>query len=156
MALEIGKKAPDFSLFSDEKKEVKLSDFRGKNVVINFFPAAFTGVCTAQLCDSRDNFQKYESMNAQVLGVSVDSPFTLAKFKEANNLNFPLLSDFNKKLIKKYGLYRAGFVLGMTGVSERAVVVVDKKGVVRYVETLENPGNPPNFAALREAVAALN
>jgi peroxiredoxin len=156
MALQVGKKAPDFALFSDEKKEVKLSDFRGKNVVLNFFPAAFTGVCTAQMCDARDNFQKYSAMNAQVLGISVDSPFTLAKFKETNNLNFPLLSDFNKKTIKKYGLTFEKFPFNMTTVAARAVVVVDKKGTVKYMEVLENPGNPPNFAALRDAVAQLN
>jgi glutaredoxin-dependent peroxiredoxin len=156
MALQVGKKAPDFALFSDEKKEVKLSDFRGKNVVLNFFPAAFTGVCTAQMCDARDNFQKYESMNAQILGISVDSPFTLAKFKEANSFTFPLLSDFNKKIIKKYGLTFEKFPLGMKLVAARAVVVLDKKGIVKYIEVLENPGNPPNFVALREAVAQLN
>ena len=156
MALELGKKAPDFALFSDDKKEVKLSDYRGKNVVLNFFPAAFTGACTVQMCDARDNFQKYESMDAQVLGISVDSPFTLAKFKAENNLNFPLLSDFNKKTIKKYGLYFEKFPLNMVGVAARAVVVLDKKGIVRYKEVLENPGNSPNFVALREAVAAIN
>ena len=85
MAIEVGQLAPDFTLFSDEKKQVSLSDYRGKNVVINFFPAAYTGVCTAQLCDARDNMKKYESLNAQVLGISVDSPFTLAKFESDNN-----------------------------------------------------------------------
>ena len=156
MALEVGKKAPEFALFSDEKKEVKLSNYLGKNVVLNFFPAAFTGVCTTQMCDARDNFQKYESMEAQILGISIDTPFALAKFKAENNLNFPLLSDFNKKTIKKYGLVFNAFPFNMVGVASRAVIALDKKGVVRYMEVLENPGNSPNFVALREAVAALN
>ena len=155
MAIEVGQLAPDFTLFSDEKKPVKLSDFRGKNVVLNFFPAAFTGVCTAQLCDARDNMKKYESLNAQVLGVSVDTPFTLERFKKDNDYDFPLLSDFNKTVIDAYGVYLEQFALGMVGVSKRAIFVLDTEGVVRYAEVTASPGDSPNFAAVRAALEAL-
>ena len=155
MAIEVGQTAPDFTLFSDEKKAVSLSDYRGKNVVINFFPAAFTGKCTAQLCDARDNMKKYESLNAQVLGISVDSPFTLEKFKEANEYEFPLLSDYNKVVIDQYGIYLDTFVFGMGGVSKRAIFVIDTEGVVRYAEVTPHPGELPNFVAIKETVEAL-
>ena len=152
MAIEVGQLAPDFTLFSDEKKQVSLSDYRGKNVVINFFPAAYTGVCTAQLCDARDNMKKYESLNAQVLGISIDSPFTLAKFKADNDYDFPLLSDSNKTVIKAYDVYLEKFVLGMVGVSKRAILVIDTEGVVRYAEVTPSAGDTPNFAAVRTAL----
>ena len=155
MAIEVGQTAPDFTLFSDEKKPFTLSELRGKNVVINFFPAAYTGVCTAQLCDSRDNMKKYESLNAQVLGISVDSPFTLGKFKADNGLEFPLLSDYNKVVIDQYGVYLDNFVLGMMGTAKRAIFVLDTEGVVRYTEVMASAGDLPNFAAVRETLAAL-
>jgi glutaredoxin-dependent peroxiredoxin len=152
MAIQVGQQAPDFTLLSDEKKAVKLSDFKGKNVVINFFPMAFTGVCTTQLCDARDNMKKYEKLNAQVLGISVDSPFTLAKFKEDNNYDFPLLSDFNKEVSPQYDAFYEEFVLGLKGVAKRAVFVVDTEGVIRYAEVLPSAGDLPNFAAIRETL----
>jgi glutaredoxin-dependent peroxiredoxin len=155
MAIELGQLAPDFTLFSDEKKAVTLSEFRGSNVVLNFFPAAYTGVCTAQLCDARDNMKKYESLNAQVLGISMDSPFVLAKFKADNDYNFPLLSDFNKTVMAEYGLYLEKFVFGMIGVSKRAILVIDTEGVIRYAEVTASPGDTPNFAAVRAALEAL-
>ena len=145
MSLEVGKKAPDFKLFSDERKEVALKDFRGHNVVLNFYPAAFTGVCTAQLCDARDNMKAYEKLNAQVLGISIDTPFVLMKFKAENNYNFPLLSDFNKTVVKKYGMLLKDFILGMKGVSKRGVVVIDKTGIVRYFEVMPKAADMPDF-----------
>ena len=152
MAIQVGQQAPDFTLYSDEKKEVKLSDYRGKNVVLNFFPAAFTGVCTVQLCDARDNMKKYESLNAQILGISVDSVFTLAKFKAENDYTFPLLSDFNKNVSKEYDAFIEKFVLGMNGVSARASFVIDTEGAVVYAEVLPNAGELPNFAAIRQSL----
>ncbi len=152
MAIQVGQEAPDFKLFSDEKKEVKLSDYRGKNVVLNFFPAAFTGKCTAQLCDARDNMKKYENLNAQILGISVDSVFTLAKFKAENEYTFPLLSDFNKDVCKEYDAFSEKFVLNMNGVSKRAAFVIDTEGVVVYAEVLPNAGELPNFAAIRQSL----
>ena len=155
MAIKVGQAAPDFTLFSDEKKEVKLSDYKGHNVVLNFFPAAFTGVCTNQLCDARDNFKKYENLNAKTLAISVDSPFTLEKFKAENNYNFPLLSDFNKIVSKSYGAIYKDFVFGMKGVSKRAVFVIDAEGIVRYAKVLANAGDLPNFTAVRTALGKL-
>lgn len=153
--IEVGQTAPDFALFSDEKKEVKLSDFRGKNVILHFFPQAFTGVCTTQLCNARDNMGVYERLNAQVLGISVDSPFTLGKFKEDNDYNFPLLSDFNKTTIAEYGVLLENFVFGMKGVSKRAAFVIDTEGVVRYAEVTPNPGELPDFVAIKEALESI-
>ena len=156
MALAVGTKAPDFKLFSSDKKEVSLADFKGKNLVIQFFPAAFTGVCTAQMCSSRDELSLYNGMNASVVGVSVDMPFSLGEFKAKNGINFDLLSDFNKDFIKAYDMYLENFALGMKGVAKRGVVVIDKDGVVQYAETTANPGEQVNFEALKAALAKLN
>jgi peroxiredoxin len=156
MALAVGTKAPDFKLFSSDKKEVSLADFKGKNLVIQFFPAAFTGVCTAQLCTSRDELSLFNGMNASVVGVSVDMPFSLGEFKAKNGINFDLLSDFNKDFIKAYDMYLENFALGMKGVAKRGVVVIDKDGVVQYTETTPTPGDQVNFEALKAALAKLN
>src|SRR5215217_1242671 len=98
----VGQQAPDFSLYNSEKSQVTLSEQKGSNVLLLFFPLAFTGVCTAELCAVRDNLKNYEKMDAKVFGISVDSIFTLNKFKEEQKLNFPLLSDFNKEVSKEY------------------------------------------------------
>lgn len=148
MALKVGDQAPAFSLLDTETKEVKLSDFAGKKVVLHFFPLAFTGVCTTQLCTLRDNFGFYEGIDAQVLGVSVDSPFTLAKFKEENNYQFPLLSDFNKEVSKAYGAFYEDFVLGLKGVAKRAAFVIDENQKVIYAEVLDKASDLPNFQAI--------
>ena len=148
MALQIGDKAPDFTLFSSDLKEVKLSDFAGKKVIIHFFPMAFTGVCTTQLCTLRDNFSFYEGLNAQILGISVDSPFTLAKFKEENNYQFPLLSDFNKEVSKAYGAQYEEFVFNLKGVAKRSAFVLDADHKIIYAEVLESAGDLPDFAAI--------
>ena len=155
MALKIGSKAPEFTLINTEKKEVSLKDFAGKTLVINFFPAAFTGVCTEQMCSNRDDVSFYSSLGAAVVGVSVDTPFTLGVFKTQNNINFDLLSDFNKTMIKAYDMYLEDFVLGLKGVAKRGVAVVDGNGTVVYAEETANPGTQVNFAALKEALAAL-
>lgn len=155
MVLQIGTKAPEFTLRASDTSEVSLSELKGKNVVILFFPLAFTGVCTTELCTMRDNYSEYEQLDAEILGISVDSPFTLAKFKEEQKLNFNLLSDFNKEVSRAYGALYEDFVLDMKGVSKRAVFVVDKNGIIRYSEVLENAGELPNFASLIEALKSL-
>jgi len=155
MTLKIGDKAPAFTLRNSETNEVSLSDFDGKNVVVLFFPLAFTGVCTTELCTMRDNIGMYEDLDAQIVAISVDSPFTLAKYKEDQALNFPLLSDFNKEVSRAYGSLYEDFVLDMKGVSKRSAFVVDSKGLIRYAEVLENAGDLPNFAGLKEALASL-
>ncbi|WP_026903835.1 redoxin domain-containing protein [Pedobacter glucosidilyticus] len=152
MTLQLGEQAPDFTLFNSELKEVSLKDFAGKKVIIHFFPMAFTGVCTTQLCTMRDNFGFYEGLNAQVLGISVDSPFTLAKFKEDNNYQFPLLSDFNKEVSKAFGAYYDEFVFNLKGVSKRAAFVIDENQKVIYAEVLESAGDLPNFKAIDDIV----
>ncbi len=147
-----GQKAPDFKLFSTELKEVSLSDYAGKKLVLHFFPMAFTGVCTTQLCTMRDTFGYYEGLGAEVIAISVDSPFTLAKFKEDQNYQFPLLSDFNKEVSKAYGAYYDEFVFNLKGVSKRAAFVLDQNHEVVYAEVLESAGDLPDFNAIREAV----
>jgi peroxiredoxin len=148
MSLKAGQAAPQFSLLSTALKQVSLADFKGKKVVIHFFPLAFTGVCTTQLCTMRDNFGYYDGLNATILGISVDSPFTLAKFKEENNYQFDLLSDFNKEVSSAFGALYEEFALGLKGVSKRAAFVIDENQEVIYAEVLEDAGNLPDFAAI--------
>jgi peroxiredoxin len=145
MPLKIGQAAPNFTLFNTEKKEISLTDYKGKNVVILFFPLAFTGVCTAELCNIRDNYNVYTSLNAEVIGISVDSLFVLEKFKNSENYNFDLLSDFNKTASKDYDTLYETFAFGMQGVSKRSAFVVDKNGILQYAEVLEDAGKQPNF-----------
>ncbi len=155
MSIQVGEKAPVISLYDTDKNQVSLigSD---KNTVILFFPLAFTGVCTTELCNIRDNISLYNNTNAQVLGVSVDSLFVLGKFKAEQNLNFPLLSDFNKAAAAAYGvLYETFPAFGMQGVSKRAAFVVDQAGVIRYAEVCPTPGDLPNFTAIQDCLASL-
>lgn len=152
MSIQTGQSAPQFTLISSDKKEVSLADFKGKKVVLHFFPMAFTGVCTRQLCTVRDNFGYYDGLNAQILGISVDSPFTLARFKEENKLQFPLLSDFNKEASAAYGAIYEEFVLGLKGVAKRAAFVIDENQNVIYAEVLESAGDLPDFNAIAGAV----
>jgi peroxiredoxin len=154
MALQTGNQAPDFKLFSSELEEVSLSDFKGQKVVVHFFPMAFTGTCTEQLCTMRDSFGFYEGLNAKVVAISVDSPFTLAKFKEEQAYQFPLLSDFNKEISQAYGAYYDEFVFNLKGVSKRAAFVIDEEGNINYAEVLENAGDLPDFNAIKQAVEA--
>src|SRR5476651_479301 len=152
MSLQIGQAAPQFILVSDELKSVSLADFKGKKVVIHFFPMAFTGVCTTQLCTMRDSFGYYDGLNATILGISVDSPFTLAKFKEENSYQFDLLSDFNKEVSTAYGAIYSNFVMGLKGVSKRAAFVIDEEQNIIYAEVLEVATDLPNFEAIAEIV----
>ena len=152
MSVKAGQAAPQFSLLSTDLKQVSLADFKGKKVVIHFFPLAFTGVCTTQLCTMRDSFGYYDGLNATVLGISVDSPFTLAKFKEENNYQFDLLSDFNKEVSSAFGALYEEFALGLKGVSKRAAFVIDENQEVIYAEVLEDAGNLPDFTAIAEIV----
>ena len=155
MSIQVGMQAPDFSLYNTEKNKVSLSDFRGKKVLILFFPQAFTGVCTNEMCSLRDSLAQYNAMQAEVLGISVDSLFTLAEFKKANSLNFTLLSDFNKQTSKAYGCLYDTFVFDMEGVSKRSAFVVDAEGVLRYAEVLESAGDLPNFEAIQECLNSI-
>jgi peroxiredoxin len=149
MALKVGDKAPNFKLYNTEKQEVSLKNYKGKPLVILFFPQSFTGVCTKELCSTRDDIAYYQNIGADVVAVSVDSVFTQAKFKEEQKLNFPLLSDFNKKMSKAYGAIYNDWILGMKGVSKRSAFVVDGKGIIQYAEVLESAGDLPNFDAVK-------
>jgi len=149
MGLQAGDIAPDFKLVSSDLKEVSLADYKGKKIVLQFFPMAFTGVCTTQLCTMRDSFGFYEGMDAVVLGISVDSPFTLAKFKEEQFYQFPLLSDFNKEASAAYGALYEVFAFNLKGVSKRAAFVINEEGIIQYAEVLESAGDLPDFNAIK-------
>ena len=155
MSLKIGDTAPGFTLRDTSKQEISLNDYKGKNVVVLFFPLAFTGVCTAELCSLRDNMNIYNSLNASVLAISVDSLFTLEKFKAEQGYNFPLLSDFNKEVSTAYGSIYENFVLDMKGVSKRSAFVIDKDGLIQYAEVLEDAGKVPDFDAVQNALKNL-
>ena len=156
MPLKAGDKAPDFTLRNSEKEQISLKQYRGQNVVLLFFPMAFTGVCTKELCQMRDSIADYEKLNAQILAVSVDSVFSLGKWKEEQGFNFPLLSDFNKTISKKYDTLYKDFVFEMKGVSKRSAFVIDGKGTIQYAEVLENAGEIPDFAAVRATLDTLS
>lgn len=156
MALKKGDKAPAFKLPDSDKKEVSLDNFKGKNLVILFFPLAFTSVCTTELCNMRDNIADYAVVNADVVAISVDSPFTLDKYKKSENLPFRLLSDFNKEASAAYGSLYENFTLGMKGVSKRSAFVIDKEGTIQYAEVLESAGDLPDFDAVKQTLASLN
>ena len=152
MSLQPGDKAPEFSLRASDKSQVNLKDYRGRNVVLLFFPLAFTGVCTKELCLMRDSLAEYERLDTQVLAVSVDSLYALNKWKQEQGFNFPLLSDFNKTVSKKYEVLYKEFVFGMKGVSKRSAFVIDGGGIIRYAEVLENAGELPNFEAVKKSL----
>ena len=159
MALKIGDKAPEFTLPSftpaPELALVSLSGLKGKNVVLLFFPQAFTGVCTTQICTMSENFNSYKGMNAEVLGISVDGTFVQKAFAEKNGIKIPLLSDYNREVVKSYDVQRPEFAHGMKGTAERAVYVIDKEGVIRYVEVMASPGDQVNFDGIKKAVSSL-
>jgi len=155
MSIQLGQKAPDFTLYNTDKEQVILSNLKGKNVLLLFFPFAFTGTCTKELCSTRDNLSVYQGLNAEVFGISVDSPHSLKRFKEDLNLNFPLLSDFNKDVSTAYDTIYDTFSLGLKGVSKRSAFVIDKEGLVRYAEVLENASEIPNFEAIQNCLKEL-
>lgn len=152
MSIQPGQPAPHFTMVSSEKQEVSLSDFKGKKVVLHFFPFAFTGTCTTQLCTMRDNFGYYDGLNAQIIAISVDSPHTLAQFKKELGYQFLLLSDFNKEVSPRYDAFYELFSLGLKGVSKRAAFVIDEYQKIIYAEVLESAKDLPDFAAIAEAV----
>lgn len=156
MKIEPGSQAPEFTLYNSEKNKVSLADQKGTNVLLLFFPLAFTGTCTKELCGIRDNISLYTNSNAVVFGISVDSVYTLAKYKEEQHLNFDLLSDFNKEVSTAYGSLYHTFGLGMQGVGKRSAFVIDKNGIVRYAEVLENATDIPNFDAVQKTLSECN
>ncbi len=152
MAIEVGQTAPDFTLRDTLKNKVTLSEQRGKNVLLLFFPLAFTSTCTKELCMTRDNLSVYNDLNATVYGISVDSLFSLGRYKEDQQLNFTLLSDFNKVVSTAYGSIYDHWFNDMDGVSKRSAFVIDKDGIVRYAEVLENASDIPDFDAILDCL----
>lgn len=153
MSVTKGQKAPDFTLADTSKNRVTLSSLHGKKVVLLFYPGAFTGVCDKEMCNFRDNLAHYNNLNAQVFGISVDSPFANKAFAEKYNIQFPLLSDYTRKVSSEY----CGLFLGLGGlegydVANRAVYVIDGSGVVTYAWVAEKPGIEPNYDEVKKAV----
>jgi peroxiredoxin len=152
MAVAVGSKAPDFTLTNQDREAITLSKLQGKPVVLAFFPAAFSSVCTKELCTFKDSMAQLGKANAQVFGISVDTFFTLKAFQDQQKLPFPLLSDFNKTAIRDYGVFNEDMI-GMKGIAKRATFVIDKDGIVRHAEVLEDARNEPNYEAVFTALA---
>ena len=155
MALKLGDRAHHFTLFDTDRKERTLKEFLEKKTVIAFFPGAFTGVCTKELCTFRDSLANFEKLNAQVVAVSVDSPFANKAFAEANKLTFPILSDYRRSTIKQYSGIHEDFA-GLTSytVSKRAVFVLDKDRIIKYCWISEDPAAEPPYAEIDKALAS--
>ena len=149
-----GTPAPDFTLRTEDGDEFTRSDLFGHTTVLVFYPAAFSSVCTKELCTFRDAMARLNQARAQVYGISVDTFFTLKAFQEAQGLTFPLLSDFNKQAIRDYGVFNEEMI-GLKGIAKRAVFVIDKDGVVRHREVLDDARNEPNYDAVFKALASL-
>ncbi|EWC61436.1 Alkyl hydroperoxide reductase subunit C-like protein [Actinokineospora spheciospongiae] len=152
MAVEVGSQAPDFTLNDYNKQPVKLSDFRGgKNVLLVFYPFAFSGICQGELCQVRDELAEYADNDVQVVGVSVDTPFSLKAWAEQQGYTFPLLSDFwpHGEVAKTYGVFNEA-----AGLANRGTFLIDTEGVVRYAQ-VNQPGEARDQAAWKKAVAAL-
>ena len=154
MPADLGSIAPDFTLPDENREPVTLSRYRGRPVVLAFFPAAFSSVCTKELCTFRDALSRLNNVNAQVFGISVDSFFALKAFHDQQGLTFPLLSDFNKQVIRAFGVFNEDMI-GLKGLAKRAVFVLDNDGVIRYREVLEDARNEPDYQEVYGAVAAL-
>jgi glutaredoxin-dependent peroxiredoxin len=154
MAVDVGSKAPDFTLTNQDRQPVTLSGQKGHPVVLAFFPAAFSSVCTKEMCTFRDSLAELNKAKAQVYGISVDTFFTLKAFQDQQRLNFPLLSDFNKQAIRDYGVFNEDMI-GLKGIAKRAVFVIDKDGVVRHREVLEDARNEPDYRKVQEVLSGI-
>ena len=155
MSVKVGDKAPDFTLFNQDAANIGLSNYKGQNVLLLFFPFANTGVCTNEMCTIRDELSIYEDLDAKVLAISVDSLFSLKMFEEKHQYSFPLLSDFNKEVGNSYGVIYddfAGGKFGYKGVAKRSAFVIDREGVVKYAEVLDNAGDEPNYNAIKKTL----
>ncbi|MGH7467486.1 MAG: redoxin domain-containing protein [Longimicrobiales bacterium] len=152
MTLKVGDTAPDATVFIRPREPVRLRDYRDRTTVLLFFPLAFSGVCTQEMCTMAEDYSRYRELGAEVLGISVDSPYVNVKFAEACNATFPIASDFNKEATAAYGVMRDDLG-GLQGVSERAVFVIDRTGMITYAWVGEHPGVMPSFEAIQAAVA---
>jgi peroxiredoxin len=158
MSVDVGSKAPDFTLTNQDRQAVTLSEQRGRPVVLAFFPAAFSSVCEKELCTFRDALEGLNAVRgskAQVYGISVDTFFALKAFHDQQKFTFPLLSDFNKQVIREYGVFNEDMI-GLKGIAKRAVFVIDQDGTVRHREVLDDARNEPNYQKIYESLAALS
>jgi peroxiredoxin len=153
MPVEVGQQAPDATLVSGDRKAVRISELRGKTTVLAFFPAAFTGTCTKEMCRFRDDNNKIDALNAQVVGISADTPFTLTEFAKQHNLKQMMLSDFNHEAMKAYDVYERSFIGLLNGIARRAVFVLDKHGKVVYTWVADKPGVEPPYEEVEAAVS---
>lgn len=156
MNIQVGQKAPDFTLYDSERNKVSLADFKGKNVLLLFYPQAFSSTCTTELCAVRDDIGRYNNANAAVLGISVDSIFTLKRYRDEQGYNFPLLSDFNKEVSAAYDSLYEQWIFDMKGVSKRSAFVIDKEGVIQYAELVETKDAIPDFQAITKCLDSLS
>jgi len=155
MTLQVGDSAPDFTLKNTALEEVNLASLQGKNVVLLFVPLAFTGVCTAELCEVSAGLGAYRDLDAKVLGISVDSPFSLQAWAQKEGISIPLLSDFNKEVSAAYGTQYED-LLGFKGVAKRSSFVIDKAGSIRYMSISEDAKVVPDFEAIKACLGSLN
>lgn len=153
MSIKIGDKFKDFTLKNHKFENVKLNDFIGKqNIVLLFFPFVNTGICEKELCSTRDNMGLYNGLNAKVFAISVDSAFSQKLWNDKFNFGFDLLSDFNKEVSTLYDVLEELWVPGKwdyKGVSKRSAFVIDKNGIIKYAEVLNDPGKEPNYQAIK-------
>ena len=154
--VEVGEKAPDFTLVNQDREKVSLSDYGGENVVLAFYPGAFTGGCTQEMCSIRDEIAELEGLNARIFGISVNDPFSNKAFHEENVLNFPLLCDYSREVVKKYDVYHEDFA-GLKGytAAKRSVFIVGSDGVVHYKWVTEDPSVMPNYDEIKHELAKL-
>ena len=149
--------APDFNLKNTEKNDIALSSYKGKTVVLAFYPGAFTGVCDTEMCTLRDSMNSFNDLNATVLGISVDSPWANAEFANKYEIKFDLLSDYNRNVSKAYDMIFNGLG-GLEGYecSNRGVIIIDGQGLIQYRWVAENPGVEPNYSEIIEKVKSLS
>ncbi|MCH2404363.1 MAG: redoxin domain-containing protein [Thaumarchaeota archaeon] len=154
---DVGSNIPSFELPDADGKFVNISEFKGKNIVLIFYPAAFTGVCKTELCHFRDDLSKFSNMEAEVIGISVDYPFSVKEFSTTNNINFLLLCDYNKTVIKQFDIEFSDFfnLEGYT-VAKRSVFIVDKAGIIQYKWIADDPGQEPDYAEIDSKISSMN
>ena len=154
---DVGSNIPSFELPDADGKFVNISELKGKNIVLIFYPAAFTGVCKTELCHFRDDLSKFSNMEAEVIGISVDYPFSVKEFSTTNNINFLLLCDYNKTVIKQFDIEFSDFfnLEGYT-VAKRSVFIVDKAGIIQYKWIADDPGQEPDYAEIDSKISSMN
>jgi peroxiredoxin len=155
MSVSVGENAPDFTLTNQDRTPVTLSEELKKGpVVLAFFPAAFSGTCTTEMCTFRDSLDELRRLSANVIGVSTDTFFALKAWADAQRLSFPLLSDYNKTVINQYGVVNPDMI-GLKNIAKRATFVIDRSGTIRHAEVLDDARNEPDYGKVKQALATL-